>query len=116
MRFTLGRSGQILGRFPFRPKASAKVVKYFDPEASKKDDVTQMRFWANGQTFAKIATLSHASRRGVWFHVLCDVLRKHNRDRDGDSLSDKGMICYYEDRAWLFFLLVIVRIIDAFHK
>ena len=31
---------------------------------------------------------------------LCDVLRKHNRDRAADSLSDKGMICYYVDRAW----------------
>ena len=43
--------------------------------------------------------LFHASRRGVWFRVLCDVLRKHNRDRDEDSLSDKGMICDYVDRA-----------------
>jgi hypothetical protein len=41
-----------------------------------------------------------ASRRGVWFRVLCDVLRKHNRDRDEDSLSDKGNLCDYVDRAW----------------
>lgn len=37
----------------------------------------------------------------VWFRVLCDVLRKHNRDRAADSLSDKGNLYYYVDRAWL---------------
>ena len=46
-----------------------------------------------------------SSMRGVWFRVLCDVLRKHNRDRAADSLSDKGMICYYVDRAWLIVLI-----------
>ena len=42
-----------------------------------------------------------ASRRGVWFHVLYDVLRKHNRDRDADSLWDKDNLCDYADRAWV---------------
>ena len=37
----------------------------------------------------------------VWFRVLCDVLRKHNRDRAADSLSDKGNLYYYVNRAWL---------------
>ena len=46
------------------------------------------------------ASLFPGGRRGVWFRRLYDVLRKHNRDRDEDSLSDKGMICYYVDRAW----------------
>ena len=27
-----------------------------------------------------------ASRRGVWFRVLCDVLRTHNTFRDEDRL------------------------------
>ena len=45
------------------------------------------------------ANLFPASMPGVWFHVLCGVKRTHNRDRDADSLSDKGMICYYVDRA-----------------
>ena len=44
-----------------------------------------------------------ASRRGVWFLQLCDVLRRHNRDRDEDSLPlCKGNLCYYVDRAWCF--------------
>ena len=29
---------------------------------------------------------SPSSRRGVWFRVLCGALRRHNRDRDEDSL------------------------------
>jgi hypothetical protein len=36
------------------------------------------------------ANLCRGGRRGVWFRVLCDVQRRHNRDRDGDSLWDKG--------------------------
>jgi len=44
-------------------------------------------------TFFIFASLFLGGRRGVWFRVLCDVLRKHNRDRAADSLSDKGMIC-----------------------
>ena len=47
-----------------------------------------------------IAIQSLASRRGVWFHVLCDVLHTHNKDRDADSLSDKGNRYDYVDRAW----------------
>ena len=52
-----------------------------------------------------------ASRQVVWFRVLYDVLRRHNRDRDEDSLSDKGNLCYYVDRAWwlmLFNLLLVL--------
>ena len=41
-----------------------------------------------------------ASRQVVWFRVLYDVLRRHNRDRDEDSLSDKGNLCDYVDRAY----------------
>jgi hypothetical protein len=41
-------------------------------------------------TFAKLATLSHASRRGVWCRVLYGVLRTHSTFHDEDSLSDKG--------------------------
>ena len=29
---------------------------------------------------------SPSSTPGVWFHVLCGALRRHNRDRDEDSL------------------------------
>ena len=47
-----------------------------------------------------IARLCRASRQGVWFRALCGELHTHNTFRDGDSLSDKGMICYYVDRAW----------------
>ena len=39
------------------------------------------------------------SRRGIWFRVLCGELRRHNRDRDEDSLLDKGNLCDYVDRA-----------------
>ena len=53
------------------------------------------------------ANLFHASRRGVWFRVLCGELHKHNRDRAEDSLSDKGMICYYVDRAYYLSLLFL---------
>ena len=52
-----------------------------------------------------IAIQSLASRRGGWFHVLCGVLHTHNRDRDADSLSCKGNLCDYVDRAWLVILL-----------
>ena len=31
-----------------------------------------------------------ASRQVVWFRVLYDVLRRHNRDRDEDSLLYRG--------------------------
>ena len=42
-----------------------------------------------------------ANRREVWFRVLCDVLRKHNRDRDEDnSPLRKGNLCDYVDRTW----------------
>jgi len=51
-----------------------------------------------------IAIQSLSSRRGVWFRVLCDVLHTHNRDRDGDSLSCKGNLCDYVDRAWWLFI------------
>lgn len=51
------------------------------------------------------ANLCHGGKRGVWFRVLCDVLRKHNRCRDGDSLLlCKGNLCCYVDRAWLIVL------------
>lgn len=66
--------------------------------ALDKEDPDRIR--SKGQTFTKIATLSHASRRGVWFHVLCGELHTHNTFRAADSLSEKGMICYYVDRAW----------------
>ena len=42
--------------------------------------------------------------RGVWFRVLCDVLRKHNNVRDADSLLDMGNLCDYVDRAWGLFI------------
>ncbi len=54
--------------------------------------------------FIKIR-LNYISMPGVWFRVLCDVQRKHNRDRDEDSLSDKGNLCDYVDRAWVFSFL-----------
>lgn len=41
-----------------------------------------------------------SSMRGVWCRVLCGERRKHNNVRDEDSLSDKGNLCYYVDRAW----------------
>ena len=57
------------------------------------------------------ANLFHASRRGVWFHVLCDAQRKHNNVRDEDSLLDMGNLCDYVDRAWgLFISFVLPRI------
>ncbi len=39
------------------------------------------------------------SRRGVWFRVHGDVQRTRSTFRAADILSDKGMICYYVDRA-----------------
>lgn len=75
------------------------------------------------------ANLFLASRRGVWFRVLYDVLRRHNRDRDEDSLWDKGNLCYYADRAWLIVLFsatsfcrlvlrlfVVIGIVNSFHE
>ena len=57
------------------------------------------------------ANLCRGGRRGVWFRVLCGVLRRHNRDRDEDSLWDKGNLCDYVDRAWgLFISFVLPRI------
>ena len=47
-----------------------------------------------------IAIQSLSSRQGVSCHVLYDVKRTRSTFRDGDSLSDKGMICYYVDRAY----------------
>ena len=52
-----------------------------------------------------------ASRRGVWFRVLCGGLRKHNRDRDEDSLSDKDTQYYYVDRAYFDFLLLRYNVV-----
>jgi len=52
-----------------------------------------------------IAIQSLSSWQGVSCHVLYDGQHKHNRDRAADSLSDKGMICYYVDRAWWSFFL-----------
>ena len=48
-----------------------------------------------------IAIQSLSSRRGVSCRVLYGVLRTHNNARDEDSLSDKGNLCDYTDRAWL---------------
>ncbi len=45
------------------------------------------------------ANLSPASRREVYDRVLYDVRRTHNTFRAADSLSDKGILCYYVDRA-----------------
>ena len=52
-----------------------------------------------------IAIQFPASRRGVWFRMLCDVQRTHNTFRDVDSLSDKGNLCDYVDRAWGLFYI-----------
>ena len=61
------------------------------------------------QEFARFsisANLHRGDRRGVWFHVLYDVLRKHNRDRDEDRLlSCKDSLWSYVDRAWQLFEL-----------
>ena len=46
------------------------------------------------------ANLCRGGRRGVWFRVLCGALRTHSTFRGEDSLSDKGMICDYVDRAY----------------
>lgn len=60
-----------------------------------------------------IAIQSLSSRQGVWFHVLCGELHTHNTFRAADSLSDKGMICDYVDRAWLIFEdLSIITFVD----
>ena len=42
---------------------------------------------------------SRGDMRGVWFHVLCDVLRTHSTFRAADSLSDKDTQYGYVDRA-----------------
>ena len=42
-----------------------------------------------------------ASRRGVWFRVLCGGRRTHSTFRAADnSPLRKGNLCYYVDRAW----------------
>ena len=41
------------------------------------------------------------SMPGVLCRALNDAQHRRNRDRDEDSLSDKGNLCYYVDRAWL---------------
>ena len=52
-----------------------------------------------------------ASRQEVWFRVLYDVLHKHNRDRDEDSLSDMDTQYYYVDRAYFDFLLLRYNVV-----
>ena len=52
------------------------------------------------------ANLCRGGRRGVWFHVLCGVLRTRNTFRAADSLWNKGNLCDYVDRAWLIVLFV----------
>ena len=43
----------------------------------------------------------HGDMRGVWFRVLCDVLRTRSTFRDEDnSPLRKGNLCDYVDRAW----------------
>ena len=37
---------------------------------------------------------------GVWFRRLYDVPRRRSNARVADSLSDKGNLCHYADRAW----------------
>ena len=61
------------------------------------------------------ANLCHASRRGVWFHVLCGVLRRHSRCRGEDnSPLRKGNLCDYVNRAWLFkFLCLLLKCFDS---
>ena len=41
-----------------------------------------------------------ASRRGVWFRVPYDVRHTRSTFRAADSLSDKGNLCDYVDRAY----------------
>ena len=48
----------------------------------------------------KFARLCRASRQGVFCHVLYGVLHTHSTFRDEDSLSDKGNLCDYVDRAY----------------
>ena len=55
--------------------------------------------------------LYHASRRGVWFHVLYDARHTRSTFRVGDiPLSCKGNQYYYVDRAWLLISLTFVLI------
>ena len=49
-----------------------------------------------------IANLCLSNKPVISSRVLCDVQRTRSTFRAADSLSDKGMICYYVDRAWLF--------------
>lgn len=43
-----------------------------------------------------------ASRRGVWFRVLCGELHTHSTFLDEDnSPLRKGNLCDYADRAWI---------------
>ena len=46
------------------------------------------------------ANLCRGGRREVWFRVHGDVLHTRSTFRDADSLSDKGNLCDYVDRAW----------------
>ena len=41
----------------------------------------------NGQTFAKIATLSHAGKRGVWYRALCGGQHRHSTFLVGSGLQ-----------------------------
>ena len=52
-------------------------------------------------------TLSHGGRQGVFFRALYGVERTHNTFRDEDSLSDKGNLCDYVDRAYYLSLLFL---------
>ena len=49
-----------------------------------------------------IAIQFPASRRGVWFRVLCGERRTHNTFRDEDiPLLYRGNLCDYVDRAYV---------------
>ena len=51
------------------------------------------------------ANLYRGGRRGVWFRVLCGGRHTRSTFRDEDSLSDKGNLCDYVDRAWCYSFL-----------
>ncbi len=53
------------------------------------------------KTQAMIANLCLSNKPVISSRVLCDVQRTRNNVRAADSLSDKGNLCDYVDRAYV---------------
>lgn len=76
-----------------------KIIPLIPILLGKKYHLFRFCLYKGLHAFLISANLCRGGRRGVWFRVHGDVQRRHNRDRDADSLWDKGSRYYYVDMA-----------------